>query len=163
MSIIDLLFFQSEQRAPGPMPQGEMMMDNSTRDETDMSALADGIPIESVCSTCKTTGMTTDKGVATDTEMTTVAGYTETGLTTATEGTDYCSCQPTKNEGKSAWWSSGLRRTSRAYCYSAIRGSSPGSSSNSKVTGSCQEGVSLSRLLLVASRRHVGCPLSKDI
>ncbi len=52
----------------------------------------------------------------------------------------------------SAWWSSGLRRTSRAYCYSAIRGSSPGSSSNSKVTGSCQEGISLSSLLLVASR-----------
>ncbi len=64
---------------------------------------------------------------------------------------------------QSAWWLSSVRRTPRVYCHPAIRGSSPaGSSSNSKVTGSCQEGIPLSRFL-VASRRHVGCPLSKDI
>ncbi len=46
------------------------------------------------------------------------------------------------------------------YC---IWGSNPGSSSKSKVTGSCQEGIFPSRILLLASRRHVGCRLSKDI
>ncbi|MCP3665021.1 MAG: hypothetical protein GY696_21415, partial [Gammaproteobacteria bacterium] len=71
VAMIDLLF-QSERRGE----QESAAMDNSATDGTDMTTEAEGIPVQTACSTCMTT----------ETEGIPVQTACSTCMTTETEG-----------------------------------------------------------------------------
>ncbi len=97
--------FQSERKAAGPVGQRAVveMEPNSTSVGNNMTTVTESIPIESTCSTCKTTeidGMPTETISEFATEMTTGVA-SETRKTTRMGNTDYDTCQETKTEEKS--------------------------------------------------------------